>query len=164
MAVVCRTLAEPMLCLVTPQRLPKAAVFIEQVFGTAPERILFFVGPRGTGWDSATFRGIVFHQRDLGRTSEDAFARSFFPAGPLHALDASVGAQDDDVVSFVESELLPALAEVTRGVLTRGRDVVFRGSGASLTSRSFPSFEKLRAAQEALRSAPPDPGEDWSDL
>lgn len=154
-----------MLSLITPQRLPKAATFFEQAFAIAPERILFFVGPRGTGWDSATFRGVVFHQRELAKTSDDAFARSFFPPGPLHALDASFGAQcDDDVSSFVERELLPALAEVTRGVLTRGRDVVLRGTGASLTTRSFPSFEKLRAAQEALRSAPPDPGEDWGDL
>jgi len=42
--------------LVTPKALPKAAIFFEEAFGIPPDRILFFPGSTGNGWDSAPAR------------------------------------------------------------------------------------------------------------
>src|SRR5262245_9386907 len=112
------------LFLVTPSGLPDAIPFFEGTFGSQPSTILFFPGPQGSGWDSATLQGVIFHvfnpaQGGFGNPAVEEFLHGVVGAGEqLHALRAWCETpQNDDVMPFVRDELLPALADATDGIL-----------------------------------------------
>ena len=158
------------LYLVTPSNLPNASAFFENTFGSPPSSILFFPGPTGSAWDSATLQGVIFHvlepaQGGLGNPELESFLRSLFP-GELHALRAWCETpQNDDVVPFVGEELLPALADATGGVIIEEGKELYRGRKGSVPpSSGFDLYRKLVERQTNLRSQPPTKAEDWSDL
>jgi hypothetical protein len=159
------------LYLVTPSSLPDAAPFFERTFSSQPSTILFFPGPTGSGWDSATLQGVIFHvfnpaQGGFGNPDIETFLRDVFRGEQLHALRAWCETpQNDDVIPFACDELLPALADATDGVIFEGTKEVYRGKKSSPRPRD--AFHLLRALQErqvTLRSQPPTEAEDWSDL
>jgi hypothetical protein len=159
------------LYLVTPTSLPDASPFFEGTFGSAPTTILFFPGPTGSGWDSATLQGVIFHvfnptQGGFGNPDMEAFLRGVMPGEQLHALRAWCETpQNDDVIPFVREELLPALADATGGIIFDQTTEVYRGRTSA--QRPGDGYRLLRALQERqvnLRSQPPTAAEDWSDL
>ncbi len=159
------------LFLVTPTVLPDAAPFFERTFGSPPNTILFFPGPTGSGWDSATLQGVIFHvfnsaQGGFGNPDIEKFLRDIFGGEQLHALRAWCETpQNDDVIPFCSEELLPALADAIGGVIFDGTKEIYRGKKAN--ARQPDGFHLLRALQDrqfTLRSQPPTAAEDWSDL
>jgi hypothetical protein len=159
------------LFLVTPSALPDAAPFFERTFGSLPASILFFPGPTGSGWDSATLQGVIFHvfnpaQGGFGNPEVETQLRGAFPGDELHALRAWCETpQNDDVIPFCSDELLTALADASDGVIFSDGKEVYRGRKS--TRRPGDGFSLLRALQErqvTLRSQPPTAAEDWSDL
>ena len=159
------------LFLVAPSSLPNAAVFFEQTFGSPPSSVLFFPGPTGSGWDSATVQGVIFHlfdpaQGGFGNPAVENFLRTVFPDKPLHALRAWCETpQNEDIVPFVRDELLPALADATNGVIAEETVVVYRaGDAKERAGGECKAFRALVDRQINLRSQPPSKAEDWSDL
>jgi hypothetical protein len=158
------------LFLVTPSSLPDAIPFFESMFGGAPSSILFFPGPTGSGWDSATLQGVIFHvfnpaQGGFGNPDVEAFLRSAFPGEELHALRAWCETpQNDDVIPFCRNELLLALADATEGVIFEEKNEVYRGRKSGSRKSDYPLLHALQERQVTLRSQPPTKAEDWSDL
>lgn len=151
--------------LVTPAKLPSASQFFLRAFGKDPEGILFFVGPVGTGWDSATFHGVLFHvasQQAYPPERRD-FLKTFFPGRPLHALDVSSAPQSLQVERFIAVELLPALADVTAGAVVSGDELVYRANKHP-EPRDHPIFDALWQERANFRRSPASAGEDWGDL
>ena len=151
--------------LVTPAKLPNATKFFLQAFGRDPEGILFFVGPGGTGWDSATFHGVLFHVAKLQAYPPERrdFLKTFFPNGPLHALDVSGVAESLRVERFIAIELLPALADATGGAVVSGEELVCRAHKQP-EARETPIFNGIWQERANFRRSPPGEGEDWGDL
>ena len=142
------------LYLVTPSDFADAGPFFERTFGSQPATILFFPGPTGSGWDSATLQGVIFHvfnpaQGGFGNPDLETFLRGVFQGGEqLHALRAWCETpQNDDVIPFVCDELLPALADATGGVIFEDSREVYRGRNA--TARPGDGFPLLRALQRS---------------
>jgi hypothetical protein len=157
------------LYLVTPSSLSDAVPFFERTFSSQPASILFFPGPTGSGWDSATLQGVIFHvfnpaQGGFGNPEVEALLRGVFHGEQLHALRAWCETpQNDDVIPFACDELLPALADATGGVIFEDGKEVYRGRKAH-PEDGFPLLRKLQERQVLLRSQPPTKAEDWSDL
>ena len=157
--------------LVTPSSLPDAVPFFESTFGSPPSTILFFPGPTGSGWDSATLQGVIFHvfnpaQGGFGNPDVETLLRGVFPGEHLHALRAWCETpQNDDVIPFCCDELLLALADATDGVIFEEGKEIYRGrKSSSRPGDGFPLLRALQDRQLTLRSQPPTKAEDWSDL
>jgi hypothetical protein len=167
--------------LVTSRPLPDADSFLRSTFGQGGQAINLHYGPdrgmrgtrrelTGTRWDGATLNGggttgaITFSAAQ----EEDVEAlETLLPAGTdvmvASCYAESVSPTND--VRFVCDELLPCLADATGGVLVSDGKVIYRPTNpAARMVGPFPRFNALFEAREVLRSAPPSPAEDWSDL
>jgi len=139
--------------------LPRVSDVFRDAFGKTPEAVGLFAGPSDT-WEGASINHVLFKRLrvSVGRLEEPVQRAAAGRPPPTFILEAtSTVQQPKHVASFIKDDLMPAIADLTNGVVADLQGgLLYTGNAGRVGHRVLP--------WDSTADAPDPEADDWSDV